>query len=392
MSRLLPAVIGLCAVLAALAPARGAPSRAPRNLLANPGFEQVLPGHPWMPAGWDSSVSGMPTVFFGRDTFMAHGGGYAASVANVSTILPMAHNWNQSLLIGPEAWGKDLVLSVWTRNNGVDGRGYIMLQAYRDTVSKMAKVWGIPRQEAAQRLNIKMLDDPLIDLGWQRRYFSDDNTDWVRRDLRVFVAPSTDIVFVRCGLLGTGQVMFDDASLTLEPARPPDPLPLRTNLIRDPGFEGAGDDWEYGLPPFENLVIARDTTVAHSGKASIRMEGGLSSMVQARAGVCQVFPNRDFAGKRVRLSAWVKTDSLQGLAYIKIYCHALDGVHHDPTPRQFSANTDWTLTSMESDVPPGTYEIWAWVCYNSPAAGRLYYDDVSLEVLGPASKAASGGP
>src|SRR5262249_27348658 len=130
-------IVTLAAVMATALPARG--YAAERNLLVNPGFEDVMTGHPWMPAGWDTSASGLPTSFFGRDTFLVPSGHYAANVANISTFLPISHNWSQSVEVGREVWGKDAVFSVWTRSNGVEGRAYCLLQAYRDTISKMAK-------------------------------------------------------------------------------------------------------------------------------------------------------------------------------------------------------------------------------------------------------------
>ncbi len=120
-----------------------APAAPTGNLLANPGFENTMADQPWMPAAWDTSWSGMPTVFFGRDTLVAHSGRYSVSVANVSTLIPLWHNWSQTLVVGPEMWNKDVVLSVWTRSNGVQGRAYILLQAYRDTVGKMARLWKV---------------------------------------------------------------------------------------------------------------------------------------------------------------------------------------------------------------------------------------------------------
>ena len=130
-------------------PAQAAAAERPAvNLLVNPDFELPLPGHPWMPAGWDTSVSGLPSVFFGRDTFLVHGGRYAVSVANLSTLVPMAHNWNQSFVIDRSWWGKDAVLSVWTRSNGLLGRAFVREVVYRDTLSKMAKLWGVSRDRA----------------------------------------------------------------------------------------------------------------------------------------------------------------------------------------------------------------------------------------------------
>src|SRR4029434_7191206 len=111
-----PAVVlallgALAAAPANSAPASPAKATAPtraaatsKNLLLNPGFEQGIPDHPWMAASWDTFQSGLPTVFFGRDTVLAHSGRWAVSVANLSTYIPMFHNWSQTLLVGREMW------------------------------------------------------------------------------------------------------------------------------------------------------------------------------------------------------------------------------------------------------------------------------------------------
>jgi hypothetical protein len=392
---LLTSALGLLALslaLAAATPGRAAGPARPAELLQNPGFEEPLEGHDWMPAGWDTSEATLSSVFFGRDTLLAHGGHYAASIANTSASAPQWHNWNQALVVGPEAWGKDLVFSVWTRSASVNGRAYVLLQAYRDTVGKMAKVWGMPRDAALSRLGIKRIEDPLFDLGWRRLYITDAETDWVRREVRVFVPPSTNVVYVRCGLFGTGQVMFDDASLALQPPLPPPPAPLHTNLLADPGFEGDGNLWEYSMPPYAEQRIERDTTHAHSGRACVRFTSGEAGYIQARAGVCQVF-GHSLAGKRVRLSAWVKTDSLVELAFTRLYCHSLSlGVVASEPGSAVSGTNDWRVLSFEMDVPHDAYEVWAWFAYQVPTKGVVYYDDMSLEVLGPAGKATPAGP
>ena len=231
MKRSVVALLCLAVCLAIGATLPSTPAQAAPNLLKNAGFEQPLEGHPWMPAVWDTSISGLSSVFFGRDTLSPHGGEYSISVANVSASLPMAHNWSQTLLVGSEAWNKELVFTVWTRNVGLEGRAYILLQAYRDTITKMARTWKVERDEAATRLGIHKVDDPLLDFGWERQYFSETETGWVRRQVRVFVAPSTNVVFVRMGITGTGQVAFDDASLTLEPATSKGPIATNTNLL-----------------------------------------------------------------------------------------------------------------------------------------------------------------
>lgn len=371
---------------AAAAPARG-------QLLLNPDFETPLEGHAWMPADWDTSDSGLASVFFGRDTFLVEGGGHAVGIANVSMLYPLGYNWSQAVVVGREAWGKDAVLTVWTRSNGVQGRGYVLVQAYRDTVTKMAKAWGVPRDEASARLRINKVDDPLLELGMRREYFSEGTTGWVKRTVRVFVPPSVNVLWVRLGMLGTGQVLFDRASLTLEPGRRAPAPPVGTNLLADPGFEGDGNQWEYALPPYENMQVVRDTTVARSGRASIRMEGGLDGMIKVRAGAGQCFSGGGLAGKRVRLSGYLKSDSLKGLAFVTIYAHGVSGPHRAPPTQQYSLDNDWVPVYSEMDIPEDAYEVWVWFVYNAPAEGRLFYDDCSFEVLGPARpKGRKGAP
>ena len=36
-------------------------------------------------------------------------------------------------------------------------------------------------------------------------------------------------------------------------------------------------------------------------------------------------------------------------------------------------------------MPDDTYATWAWIEYTAPVPGRAYFDDMSLEVIGPAT-------
>ncbi|HEY6865982.1 MAG TPA: hypothetical protein VI792_01930 [Candidatus Eisenbacteria bacterium] len=373
-------------VLLALAAGRaGAAAPAGRNLLDNPGFEQPLGNHPWMPAAWDTSVSGLMSVFFGRDTFMVHSGRYSVTIANLSTRYPMAHNWSQGLLVDRSWWGKDAVFSMWTRSNGLQGRAFVRAAVYRDSISKMAKIWGMSRSRAADSLNIKVVDDPMLELGWRYAYFVDAETDWVRREVRLYIPPTTNFLRLSAGLSGTGQVLYDDASLTLEPAQPAAALKPHVNLLADPGFEGDGTAWEYSMPPFEGVHVDRDTTLAHTGRACIHMEDEGQGLNLTATGACQAIVNRSLSGKRVRVTGWIKTDSLRGIANVAVFFKTLHGPEH-PVPTLYSNTHDWMQISVEGDAPPDTYEAWVWFMYQSPAAGRVYFDDCSFEVLGPASK------
>jgi len=356
-----------------------------KNLLLNPGFERGLAGHEWMPANWDTSDAGISTVFFGRDSLAAHSGRYAVTIANTSTVWPFAHNWRQVLIVGREAWGKDAVFSIWTRDIGVSGRAYVMIQAYRDTVSRMAVIWGVDRDEARQRMMINAIDDPIQNLGWKRLAFDDPETGWVRREVRVHVPDGVNAIYVRAGLVGTGQVMLDDASLTLVPAAPARQYAASGNLLTDPGFENGALDWEIVVPPYEGAHIDADTTEHHTGHASVLLADMSQGFTPSRMGVAQVLDARSLRGKHVRMSGWFKGDSLITTALAKILVDTPHGLKQSPAGELLSGSFDWTYNSIEYDVPADAVNLWAYLMINAPASGRLWLDDASLEVLGPAT-------
>lgn len=395
LSRLLAGV--LFVVLGALpgfaaAPAGRGAAPLTRNLVVNGGFEQKLVGHDWMPAAWDTFESGLQTAFYGRDTVLAHGGRYAVSVANVSNTVPMFHNWSQVIPIEPALWNRDVVLTVWTRSLGVQGRAYVLAQAYRDTIQKVALDWGVPRDTAVTRLGFSPTVQPVVLTAWKRQYFSDNETEWVKREIRLFVPPLTHVLVVRAGIFGTGQVMLDDVSMVSA-----EPAPVRAatawkNLLADPGFEGNGDDWEYSIPPYEGLEVVQDTIAPHAGRTCLRAEGNKVGPVTVRAGVCQMFDGRPFWGKRLRLTAYVRTEDLRGGGYLKMYGSTPAGELVPPASVQVAGDNDWTLSTFEMDVPPETYVVSAWLMFNAPTTGRLFFDDASLTVIGPADYLSKKGP
>lgn len=362
------------------------PSRAGgRTLLQNGDFERTMSEHPWMPVGWDTSMADLPTVFFGRDSFLVHGGAWAVNVANMSAAFPLAHNWNQTLLVGPESWGKLASFKAWTRSNGVEGRGYLLVQAYNDTASRMARIWNVDHDEALRRLGIGKIDDPLIDLGWKRTQFDDHLTEWVEREARAYVPPGTNVLYVRAGLIGTGQMLFDDASLTLQPAPPPAKVAKGVNLFREPGFEEGGIAWDLAIPPYEGSRITVDTTVAHSGRTSLKLSDFWDGLVEARMGVGQPFEGRSLRGQRVRLTAWLKGDSLEGTALVKIYTHGLHTrVLQSPGAELLSGTWDWKQIAIELDIPKDAEIVWTNIYALAPARGTVWIDDASFESIGPA--------
>jgi hypothetical protein len=377
--------LALAALLAAVLVTPSLSATAPGgNLLANPGFEERRPNHEWMPAAWDTFPSNLGTVFFGRDTLAAHGGRYSVNVASVSSHVPMWHNWSQSLILGSELWDKDLVFSIWTKTVSLEGRGYILAQAFNDTIGRMAIEWKVPRDTAMSWLGYVTTGQPIVLAAWKRLYFSENETDWVQREVRMHVPRGANVATVRGGIFGTGQIFFDDASLTAAPPIAPHPVPLAKNLLADPSFEGSTNEWELSIPPFPGLTIERDSTVARFGQASMHVSPSGAGAIQVRSGIGQTLDGRPLAGKRVRLTAWVKAESLQSVAYVSVRCTTPGGEVLGPPSRQLAGTFDWKELTYERDVPPDCQVVGAYLEFNAPASGQLYYDDASLEVVGPA--------
>lgn len=383
-------LFALAALLLTLVPTlalAATPARpAPKNLLPNPGFEQGMPGHPWMPAAWDTSEAGLSTVFFGRDTFMVHSGHWCVNVANTSTVWPMSHNWSQTLLVGRETWGKTATFSVWTRSTGVEGRAYILVQAYVDTVTRMARIWGVDRNDARERMMIAPINDPSICTGWKRVTFEDGETPWVRREARIYVPAGTNVIFVRCGLLGTGQIRFDDASLTLGPTPPAPSYAVGAELLPDGSFEKGGLAYEWAIPPFLGAKLERDTTVARTGRTSMTCSDFRNGQVPARMGVTIPISCRGLNGKTVRIGGWFKGDSLITSAFAGLYYDTPTGMKQSGAGVPLSGTFDWTESAITTVIPDDAYDAWAWFIVMAPANGQAWIDDVSVVVMPPGSK------
>ena len=93
----------------------------------------------------------------------------------------------------------------------------------------------------------------------------------------------------------------------------------------------------------------------------------------------------DFSGKRLRLSGWMRSESLQTNASLKIFCHTTTDMVQETSTRLISGSVDWSPVVVEIDVPPDTWQIWVWMMYMAPIPGRVWVDDMEVAVLGPAT-------
>jgi len=356
------------------------------NLLSNPSAED---GTLLTPTGWDTSITQVPTARFGWDSDQAHDGKRSLYIINTGNVIPVWFNWSQTLAGVNDLGGKQLTLRAWVKTRNLSGKAYLLLQAYRDTVLIESLKQGIPRLVMRQKMSIKPADDPQLEMGWKRQQISGNHDDWTPMEVSVYVPPSTNMVFVRGGIFGAGEVWFDDFSLTASPATPEKPFPLAKNLLDDPGFEDNLDNWELSLPPLEGLRVDLDGQVTHSGSQSVRLESQRHPPFQLFSHVCQVFNTRALSGKHVRMSGWVRTDHLDaGSAFFSIVGTGQYGSFRPVIPEGVSGTKDWTFLSYECDIPKDTYTVWARAAFTT-SEGKVWFDDVKFEVLGDAHPASA---
>ena len=370
------------AVLLFAVPALAQDARTATNLLVNPGAEE---GGLFSPTTWDTTVAGVPTVLFYWDPDVKRSGSRSLSVVNAGDAIPVWHNWSQIVPGARKFVGRDVELTAWAKSQQMSGRGYIIVQCYRDTILLHAIERGISRDQARKELGYKYADDPQLETGWSRRYFSTDLDQWTELKARVYVPPTTNVILVRCGIFGAGQVWFDDFVLRDVPAKAT-PLPLGQNLLANPGFERPFDDWEFSLPPTPQAGIVPDSAVAHSGRFSARLESPNRPAFPTFMNASQVFNARSLSGKRVRFSGWCKLENMtMGSAYLNVYSTGAYGVDGTIASESFSGTHDWKFYAADYDVPKETYTVWARAGVSANPGG-VWWDDLKFEVLGDAPK------
>ena len=140
-----------------------------------------------------------------------------------------------------------------------------------------------------------------------------------------------------------------------------------------PGWLVNGSD----LPNYEVIV---DTTVKHSGKASARIKF-IAGKADGFGGLMQMFKADDYHGKRVRMSAWLKSEDADSA---QLWLR-LDGAKSmlgfdNMQDRGVKGTSDWKKFEITLDVPANTVN----VAFGAMVVGKglAWVDDFNFEVVG----------
>jgi hypothetical protein len=131
----------------------------------------------------------------------------------------------------------------------------------------------------------------------------------------------------------------------------------------------------------QNYEMGTDTAVKHSGNASAYIKF-IGAKAEGFGTLMQTFTADNYRGKRVRMSAWMKTENA---ASAQLWMR-VDGLEtrmlgfDNMNNRAVTGTTEWKRYEITLDVPGNAVDI----AFGTLAAGKgqLWVDDFQFEVVG----------
>ncbi|WP_106768547.1 helix-turn-helix transcriptional regulator [Paenibacillus faecalis] len=138
--------------------------------------------------------------------------------------------------------------------------------------------------------------------------------------------------------------------------------------------------WIRGGSHPEEYEMGVNTEVVHRGKTSGRIHAGEDASKEGFGSLAQLFKAKHYLGKRIRLSAFVKTDKVAVRAGLWM---RVDGPENEVLQldnmedRPITGTNDWQLHTVVLDVPKQSAAIAFGVMLTGP--GTVWIDEIRLE-------------
>jgi len=129
------------------------------------------------------------------------------------------------------------------------------------------------------------------------------------------------------------------------------------------------------------VIVGIDNITTHTGHGSLAILGTDTNSL-FYGGIAQYIKARPLRGKRVRLTAWFKGDSLRSVAFVKIYAHGLKSrvVQFDNmSTRPILGTAEWHQIQIVLDVPESAVGIALGALMSGK--GEIWVDDIVFEVV-----------
>jgi hypothetical protein len=147
------------------------------------------------------------------------------------------------------------------------------------------------------------------------------------------------------------------------------------------GFEDSTSSWALFSDRSQDYTMGTDSGILHGGTAS----GSIRSAAEKAAGfaaLLQTCAADRYRGQRLRMSAFVRTDSVIKGAGVLMRVDSASNVLaiRNMQDRPIQGTTDWTRYDIVLDVPNDSSDIvfGAWI----QETGQIWFDDFRLEAVG----------
>lgn len=309
--------------------------------VANPSFENGGA----RPVNWDVPGWGDVNADWSRDTTVSHSGGASLKLEAGAGGFITCYSTPKTLVTA----GLTYTFGAWVKTVGTSGEG-----AYIDPL---------------------FFDDSGKLVGSDHKYYSTTGThDWEFVSAALAVPAGATQVEVHLRLANAGTAWFDDVEFTAP------------QEFSNPGFElGGATPAFWAVPSWgqTDASWARDSTVAHGGGSSVRLDvssasGFITAFNTARV---QVGPGTYSYG------AWIKSQGTTGIgAHIDPLFYDSSGKLVGSDHRQFATTGthDWEYVSIDLPTPAGATQVELHL--RVAGTGTAWFDDVTL--VAPATAAS----
>jgi hypothetical protein len=150
--------------------------------------------------------------------------------------------------------------------------------------------------------------------------------------------------------------------------------------------------WYVGSETPDRYALEIDPQVAHGGRASGQLMQRAASSDSVFGGVNQAVRAVDYRGQRVRLTGYVRAqDAAWAMSWLRV-----EGIKDDAlvafalsntSDRPITGTVDWQRFEHVVDVPPAAEALVFGVL--TRGGGRIWIDDVTLEVVAPTGSTTS---
>ncbi|VAW43186.1 hypothetical protein MNBD_CHLOROFLEXI01-1975 [hydrothermal vent metagenome] len=326
------------------------------------------------PDAWDLFGNDTNDYYVGVDTTVGHNDNLSATIQAVSDESSGFASISRQYIAINQFLGQRVRLS-----------GYIRTE----NVTELAGLWF--RIDGQGRGNTLAFDNmsyrPII-----------GSNEWQQYDI-ILDVPETGVTAIYYGFLltGQGQAWVDDIQFeVVDEQMPTTDIYRFTSALANSDFESPVADadnvvsWQIRGSQPSDYNIDLDANTAYAGSSSGTIASATAE-ANAFGILLQNIDSEPYQGKRIRLSAYLKTENVSGEATLFMHMQGQrQPISDDMSDRPLTGTNEWQAYEIILDTDKNTRNIFVGV--KLLGQGQLWVDDIKLEVIDESSASTGQSP